>query len=407
MRSLPISSNGNRSTPSSSKGATSSGPLPTDERVRKRYFEELKAIDCVSSEDENYPEGAPAPLTKKQRRNLCTIQGSLSCDIKPVQSTLTHNIYNRPVVVENVNRTERINAEEDLAVAKGSQAEQKEPNHKIPAEGPAVSGKKVGGESRRTGATGVEEFKPVMDVLSRVYGSRNPYDVNEESFKAMVSKHRALKLEGKSEVELLPGDTCLEDIGQRVRMCSLNKRLPPPRMPEIPKKTPARVVASASSSSDEMDSLQPLPKKARVKRSTPLKPPRSKSAKARAADQQPGASAPSTETPELATPPASVPATSGETTTAVKTESSPNVHDERSRALGPPFADIKPDLKAPPPPSPPPPPPPSLTEDTHLSFFHLIRQILLNNGGPSSTLKQVVDAVLLWNSSPISPLNEW
>ena len=199
--------------------------LLTDERVRKRYFDELKAIDCFSSEDDNYPEGPPPPLSKKQRRHLGSIQGSLSCDIKPVQSTLTQNIYNQPVVVDNkLDKT----LEEEPSRSKISGPSGEGSCSKQAADGLP----RKAGDSKRFS----EDFKPCIDVLSRVSGSKNVYEVNEETFKLMLSRHRTSKREGKHVPESDPKDTCLEDIGQRVRMCSLNKRPPPPKIIESPKK---------------------------------------------------------------------------------------------------------------------------------------------------------------------------
>lgn len=201
--------------------------LLTDERVRKRYFDELKAIDCFSSEDDNYPEGPPPPLSKKQRRHLGSIQGSLSCDIKPIQSTLTHNLYNQLVVVDNkLDKT----------------LEEEPTRNKIPGpsgEGSCSKQQTADGFPRRSGDPKrfSEDFKPCIDVLSRVSGSKNVYEVNEETYKLMLSRHRSSKREGKlasSEKEMK--DTSLEEVGQRVRMCSLNKRPPPPRVLESPKK---------------------------------------------------------------------------------------------------------------------------------------------------------------------------
>lgn len=71
-----------------------------------------------------------------------------------------------------------------------------------------------------------------------------------------------------------------------------------------------------------------------------------------------------------------------------------------------PIPSTPPRLAQPGPPSPPAPPPPSLTQDTHSSFFSLLREVLLNNDNPT-TLKHLSDAFIVWSSSPISPLNEW
>ena len=51
-------------------------------------------------------------------------------------------------------------------------------------------------------------------------------------------------------------------------------------------------------------------------------------------------------------------------------------------------------------------PPVCLTQDTHSSFFALLREILLSAEG-SSNQKHLLEALTMWNSSPITPLNEW
>ena len=53
-----------------------------------------------------------------------------------------------------------------------------------------------------------------------------------------------------------------------------------------------------------------------------------------------------------------------------------------------------------------PPPPPSLTQDTHPSFFSLLREIVTASDGALSE-KQLIGALTAWNSSPIAALNEW
>jgi hypothetical protein len=149
----------------------------------------------------------------------------LSCDIKPIQSTFTQNIYNHLVVVEN----------------KLDKTLDDEPTRsKVP--GPSnelFSGKlSVDSYSRRSGdARRVnEDFKPVLDVASRVSSSKNVYEVNEETYKVMLSRHRSSKREGKLSLDKELKDTSLEDIGQRVRMCILNKRPPAPKVLESPKR---------------------------------------------------------------------------------------------------------------------------------------------------------------------------
>lgn len=150
---------------------------------------------------------------------------------------------------------------------------------------------------------------------------------------------------------------------------------------------------SASSSSQEQESEADVPKKVKLKKpisGSVVKQARSKNAKSRT-DRTESISAIFV---------------SGEgsgmmmlSESEVKQEAA-----ETPRPITPPLLEKCP--TPPPPPSPLPPPPPSLTQDTHSSFFTLLREVLINNELPA-TLKQTTDSVVLWSSSPISPLNEW
>ncbi|KAI9563200.1 hypothetical protein GHT06_010658 [Daphnia sinensis] len=353
----------------------------TDERVRKRYFDELKAIDCRTSDDDNYPEGPPPPLSKKQRRHLGSIQGSLSCDIKPIQSTFTQNIYNHLIVVENkLDKTVEDEASRSKAPCSG--------NELFTGKLSVDSCSRKPCDAKRFG----EDFKPVLDVASRVSCSKNVYEVNEETYKIMLSKHRSLKREGKLGLEKSFKDTTLEDIGQRVRMCILNKRPPAPKILESPKKN--KPLVSASSSSDEQDSEPDTPKKVKVKKpvsGSATKPTKTKNPKSRP-DRTESVSA-TFEQGERST------------TTIISEAEVKQEATETPRPITPPPIEKCPTPPPPPPPLPPP-PPPSLTQDTHSSFFTLLREVLINNELPA-TLKQTTDSVVVWSTSPISPLNEW
>ncbi|KAF4520073.1 hypothetical protein B566_EDAN007930 [Ephemera danica] len=67
----------------------------SEQRARRRYFEELVIIrksqgeSSQSSDDENYPEGPPPKLSKKQKKQLSTMETCLSPDLPPIPSTLT------------------------------------------------------------------------------------------------------------------------------------------------------------------------------------------------------------------------------------------------------------------------------------------------------------------------------
>lgn len=67
---------------------------PAEQRARRRYFLELAAVrqevgeSDHSSEDDNYPEGPPPRLSKKQKRQLTALECSLSPDMRHVTSTV-------------------------------------------------------------------------------------------------------------------------------------------------------------------------------------------------------------------------------------------------------------------------------------------------------------------------------
>jgi len=174
--------------------------LALEERVRKRYFDELNALDAYSSEDENYPEGPLTSLSKKQRRHLASIQASLCSDMKPIFSTLTQSIYNQSVTIDN-------------KLDKGDE----ESSRNKPS---FLNETRKNVEPRRW-------MEPVLDVLSRVSGSKNLYDINEETYKSIINRHIALRRDGKLTPELELKDIRLEDIAGRVRLSGLNKRTPP------------------------------------------------------------------------------------------------------------------------------------------------------------------------------------
>jgi len=315
----------------SSKPVTGSktNALVLEERVRKRYFDELNAIDAYSSEDENYPEGPLASLSKKQRRHLASIQASLCSDMKPIYSTLTQSIYNQSVTIDN----------------KLDKGDDESSRNKIAC----LNDAKKGMEIRRL-------VEPVLDVLSRVSGSKNLYDINEETYKSIVNRHITLRRDGKPTPELELKDIRLEDIAGRVRLSGLSKRAPTKFLELTQEKM--KELVSESSSSDDFESEVETARKPKSK-----KPVATKQIKT---------------TPQIkaVVETGEVPITK-ELPCDIKTEP------------------IEPDQ-----------PPPCLTQDTHPSFFALLREILISNDG-FFTQKQIIDALVNWSTSPISPLNEW
>lgn len=73
-------------------------------RAKKRYFQDISVIsedvglDATMSDDENYPEGPPAQLSRKQRRHLSGIQVSLTTSMKSVyHAKFGHKLQNHLV----------------------------------------------------------------------------------------------------------------------------------------------------------------------------------------------------------------------------------------------------------------------------------------------------------------------
>lgn len=79
-------------------------------RTKRRYFQELSALrekveESGFSSDENYPEGPPAPLSRKQKRHLNTIKNSVSVADRIVStfSTKTNSLDLERLVLPNYN----------------------------------------------------------------------------------------------------------------------------------------------------------------------------------------------------------------------------------------------------------------------------------------------------------------
>ncbi|KAJ4431725.1 hypothetical protein ANN_20327 [Periplaneta americana] len=140
---------------------------PAEQKARRRYFQELAAIrqevgeSDHSSEDDNYPgnslpKGPPPRLSKKQKRQLSTLECSLSPDMRHVTSTLS--------------------------------------------------------------------LKPSgFDLESNVTTSYNPYELNEELYKALLLNHKRRRMEGDDHPELNILGITTQDIAMRAQ---LGKRPP-------------------------------------------------------------------------------------------------------------------------------------------------------------------------------------
>uniref|UniRef100_T1III0 DEUBAD domain-containing protein n=1 Tax=Strigamia maritima TaxID=126957 RepID=T1III0_STRMM len=66
-----------------------------DQNTKKRYFRELEEVReevcelLTSSEDENYPDGSPPKLTKKQKKQMFHYEAALSPDMTRISSTMS------------------------------------------------------------------------------------------------------------------------------------------------------------------------------------------------------------------------------------------------------------------------------------------------------------------------------
>ncbi|RZF47766.1 hypothetical protein LSTR_LSTR006030 [Laodelphax striatellus] len=135
-------------------------PSAVQQRVKRRYFQELNAVreevgeTGPSSEDENYPDGPPIGLNKKQRRQLAYLEQSLSPDLKPVTSTLS---------------------------------------------------------SKPNG----------LDLEQRVTPSHNPYDISDDAYREMLIRHKKRRVAGEDHPDLHTRGITLGDIISR---CQLNRR---------------------------------------------------------------------------------------------------------------------------------------------------------------------------------------
>ncbi|XP_047741426.1 nuclear factor related to kappa-B-binding protein isoform X1 [Hyalella azteca] len=91
----------NSSAQASSICSTSSWKATLDQKTKKRYFRELLAakseagLSAELSEDENYPEGGGAVLSKKQRRLLCSAEASLPQKLLPIRHTHSSGSFGR------------------------------------------------------------------------------------------------------------------------------------------------------------------------------------------------------------------------------------------------------------------------------------------------------------------------
>ncbi|EEB14431.1 nfrkb, putative [Pediculus humanus corporis] len=130
---------------------------PVLQRVKKRYFQELSAVRSEvgeysqSSEDENYQDGAPRTLSKKQKQKLNILESSLmSTGMNMVVSTMSTK-----------------------------------PNG--------------------------------FDLESNVTITSNPYEINEEQFRKMLFNHKKRRMNNEKHIELNTSGITLNDVALRTQ----------------------------------------------------------------------------------------------------------------------------------------------------------------------------------------------
>ncbi|XP_071441190.1 nuclear factor related to kappa-B-binding protein isoform X2 [Hetaerina americana] len=128
--------------------------FPVAWKTRRRYFRELSSIreevgeSSQSSEDENYPDGPPPKLSKKQKKQLVALESSCSPDMRLITSTL---------------------------------------------------------------ATKPSGFDLEVNVTSNY----NPYEITDETYKAMLLKHKKRRSAGDDHPELNTRGIMIQDVAQR------------------------------------------------------------------------------------------------------------------------------------------------------------------------------------------------
>lgn len=337
-------------------------------RTKKRYFRELAAIKAELgdasdfSEDEIYPEGPGASLNKKQRRQLGGLEGSLPTDLLPVRATHSS----------------------------GSLA---------------------------------------LDLELKITPTSNPLDLTDDHFRAMLTAHRLRRNKRESSVDLDTRGITLQDVITRAQVQS--KRPPQrnvisPLLLEKPKKkikvkkeisspqVPSTILAdlpvipkteiasdSESSSSSSSSSTESDSEETDIKKEIPAVPQAvkkgitgTKSVKVKLEPAETSTSPEDIDIGGLNVEPLikeelkvelKEEPMEDQVTAAIETSS------ELTAALESIGACIAPEL----------------TQETHICFFSLIRDIICSTGEQRMTRAQLESSIRVWQESAISPLNEW
>nr|XP_045623906.1 nuclear factor related to kappa-B-binding protein-like isoform X2 [Procambarus clarkii] len=336
--------------------------------TKKRYFRELAAIRAEvggdtsdTSEDEIYPEGPGASLNKKQRRQLGGLEGSLPPDLLPVRATHSS----------------------------GSLA---------------------------------------LDLELKITPTSNPLDLTDDHFRAMLAGHRLRRSKRESSVDLDTRGITLQDVisraqiqlkrpPQRAIMSPLTLEKPKKKI-KVKKETSSILVSSnhldlpvtiksellsdsESSSSSSSSSTVSDSEDIEVKKETPVVSPSvkkrigAKGIKIKLEPVEPLSANEDIDIGGLGVEPIvkeehikveiKEEPMEDQVTAAIETSS------ELTAALESIGACIAPEL----------------TQETHICFFSLIRDIICSTGEQRMTRAQLESSIRVWQESAISPLNEW
>lgn len=334
-------------------------------RTKKRYFQELLLIKQLVgesgefSDDENYPEGPPVQLSRKQKKHLSGLQQNSP------ERLVTSTLANKP------------------------------------------SG---------------------MDLENSVTSTHNPYQLNEETYRTLLLKHKKRKIECSNNPEFNTKGITLRDIAQRTQLspkksngkptfvmeksAKKKSKLDPTIKPVISSPDLIRPQLNLSSNSEldfsDSDSfidpvISPIPM---------LKPKRARTPKPKLIPPRPKPKISSTapvlvELPdiktEIDTPPTIsipsdsisqygnrlIPATLSDLD-GIDMMNLPVDLDDSN-------LDILDEINT----------KPELMQDTHSNFFALIRDIICSTVDHRMNLSNLEERLKSWQENPISPLNDW
>lgn len=335
--------------------------------TKKRYFRELAAIRAevgdISdiSDDEIYPEGPGASLNKKQRRQLGGLEGSLPPDLLPVRATHSS----------------------------GSLA---------------------------------------LDLELKITPTSNPLDLTDDHFRAMLAAHRLRRNKRETSIDLDTRGITLQEVVSRAQ---IQMKRPPQRAIMSPltlekpkkklkvKKESSSILVSSnhldlpvniktelasdseSSSSSSSSSSVSDSEEIEIKKEAPDAVPSAKKrvggkgVKIKIEPMEPTTLAEDIDIGGLGGEPmvqeeqikleAKEEPMEDQVTAAIETSS------ELTAALESIGACIAPEL----------------TQETHICFFSLIRDIICSTGEQRMTRAQLESSIRVWQESAISPLNEW